>query len=161
AGGATGGTAPASDGFRRVLGGRSPPRVRVEPVAHTPDGGDGHGVAQLLADLGDVDVDGAGVAVPAVAPDAVEDLLAGQGPAPVLGQVAEQLELLAGHVDHGAVGRHLAAAEVDHGAADLDDLGRRGGRLRPAQDRLDPGHQLPGREGLGEVVVGSHLEAED
>jgi hypothetical protein len=31
----------------------------------------------------------------------------------------------------------------------------------PAGDRPHPGHQLPGREGLGDVVVGAHLEAED
>src|SRR5438309_4353167 len=87
-----------SDGFRGVLGGRSPPSAGVEPVADAPHGGDGHRVAQLLADLGHVDVDRAGVAVPAVAPDAVEDLLAGQGPPAVLGQVPEEFELPAGHV---------------------------------------------------------------
>src|SRR5439155_22231268 len=86
-------------GFGGVRGGRAPPSGRVEAVADAPDGGDVDGVAQLLADLGHVDVDGAGVAVPPVAPDTVEDLLAGQGPAAVLGQVAEQLELLAGEVD--------------------------------------------------------------
>src|SRR5262245_24381748 len=61
-----------SGGFGGILGGRTPPSGRVQPVAEAPHRGDGHGVTQLLADLGHVDVDGAGVAVPAVTPHAVE-----------------------------------------------------------------------------------------
>src|SRR5437763_434121 len=133
----------------------------VQPVAESPDSGDGHRRAQFLADLGHVDVNRAGVAVPAVAPHAVEDLLAGQGPPVVLGQVAEQLELLAGQVADLPVGPHLPPPEVDGGAADLDHLKGGGRGLRPPQDRLHPGHQLPGGERLGEVVVGAELEAED
>ena len=35
------------------------------------------------------------------------------------------------------------------------------GGAGPAQDGPDPGHELAGREGLGDVVVGAELEPED
>jgi hypothetical protein len=47
-----------------------------EPVPDAPDGGEREAVAELLAELGHVDVDRALVAVPIDAPHAVEKLLA-------------------------------------------------------------------------------------
>lgn len=35
------------------------------------------------------------------------------------------------------------------------------GRPHPAKDRLHPEHQLPGVERLGEIIVGTGLQAED
>ena len=53
----------------------------AQPVADAPHRGEGQVVAELLAQLADVDVDGALVAVPAVAPHPVEQLPARQGQA--------------------------------------------------------------------------------
>jgi hypothetical protein len=47
-----------------------------EPVSDAPDGGEREAVAELLAELGHMDVDRAFVAVPIGAPHAVEKLLA-------------------------------------------------------------------------------------
>ncbi len=69
------------------------------PVADAADGRDRHRVAELLAHLRDVDVDGARVAEPVVTPDAVEDLLAREREPGPLGEEAEQVELLGGDVD--------------------------------------------------------------
>ena len=71
---------PAAGGSRRpspagASPGRRRPR-RLEPVPDAAHGRDHDAVAELLAHLGDVHVDGAGVAEPVVAPHAVEDLLA-------------------------------------------------------------------------------------
>ena len=56
-------------------------------------------VAELLADLRDVHVDGARVAEPVVAPHAVEDLLAGEREPGPLGEEAQQVELLGRELD--------------------------------------------------------------
>ena len=54
--------------------------------------------------------------------------------------------------------------EVEHAAPDAHalgaDVGAAGGR-RAAQHALDARHQLARVEGLGDVVVGAHLEADD
>ena len=50
-------------------------RASAQPVPDPPHRGEGQAVAELLAQLPDVDVDGALVAVPALAPHAVEQLL--------------------------------------------------------------------------------------
>ena len=64
---------------------RTPARcvTSVQPVADAPHRGEGKGVAELLAQLADVHVDGALVAVPVVAPHAVEELAAAEGDAAV------------------------------------------------------------------------------
>ena len=83
---------------------------RLEPVADAAHGGDDDGVAELLADLRDVHVDGAGVAEPVVAPHAVEDLLARQREPGPLGEEAQEVELLGRELDRRVVDPHLAAA---------------------------------------------------
>ena len=81
----------------------------LEAVADTAHGRDDDAVAELLAHLRDVHVDGAGVAEPVVAPHAVEDLLARQREAGALGEEAQEVELLGGELDRGVVDQHLAA----------------------------------------------------
>jgi hypothetical protein len=120
-------------------------------------------VAQLGAELADVDVDGAGVGGERVAPDPFQDLVAGEDQAPVADQVAEQLELTGGELHRAALEDDLVAGRVDGEAAQVErGLGTGFGfGVGAAQDRLDPGDQLAGRERLGHVVVGAELEAED
>src|SRR4029079_10680699 len=114
--------------------------LRVEAVTDTAHGVDLHGVIDLLAHLCDVHVDGAHIAVPVVTPDAVEDLLAAHGEARPLGEEAEQVELFGGERDCFVVDPHLAAADVDRDAADLDDLGGSRAAFGAPPDRLPRPH---------------------
>ena len=121
----------------------------------------GRSVPELLAQLGHVDVDRALVAVPVGPPHAVEQLLAGEGETDVVGQEGEQVELAGGERHRLSPLAHLAPAQVDLDLADGDHL-LGGGTLPGApEDGPDPGHQLAGRERLGQVVVCAHLQSED
>src|SRR3954469_1215183 len=63
-------------------------------VADAPHGNDRRGVAELAAELPDVDVDRARVAGEGVAPDALEQLVARQDEPAVVEELPEQVELL-------------------------------------------------------------------
>ena len=88
-----------------------------ELVAHPVDGEDVLRVPRnrldFLAQPGDVDVDGARRRHRVVAPDLVEQLLAGQRRAAVLDEVAQQLELARRQLERLAVPGDLGLAEVD------------------------------------------------
>ena len=71
-------------------------------------------------------------------------------------QHPQQLELLVGQADLGAVDEHAAPGQLHAHAADLDRL-----RGQPAQQRADPGQQLGEPERLADVVVGARVEADD
>src|SRR4051794_5411145 len=103
---------------RRVIAFRS-----SQPVPDAPHGGERQGVAELLAELANMDVDGALVAVPPLAPDAVEDLLAGKSKAGVVGQEPEQVELARGEGDDIAADARLAPSSVDLHPAGQHDIG--------------------------------------
>jgi hypothetical protein len=93
-----------------------------------------------------------------VAPHLVEQLGAGMHPLRVGHQEMQQAELGRAEVHRLAVGGEAVGGRVEAQAADLD--GVLGGLRGPAaQHGLDAGHQLAGREGLGDVVVGAGLEA--
>src|SRR4051812_50094167 len=83
--------------------------VSAESVADAPHRGEGQVVAELLAQLADVDVDGAVVAGPVDAPHPVDQLLAGQGDALVARQEGQQIELPGGEGDGLATTADLAA----------------------------------------------------
>src|SRR5438270_1664396 len=141
---------------RRVIAFRS-----SEAVPDAPHGGERQGVAELLAELANVDVDGALVAVPSRSPHAVEELLTGESQAGVVGQEPEQVELSRGKRHDVTADACLAPSCVDLHPAHEHDVGpvpRRS--LDPTEDRLHPGDELPRREGLGHVVVGPELQAE-
>ena len=86
-------------------------------------------VLDLLAQLGHVHVDGAGERDRVVAPDRVEQLLAGDHLAPVLGEVLEQPELARRQVDRPVALGGLVALEVD------GDVAEREAARTPAWDR--------------------------
>src|SRR5277367_3889205 len=67
--------------------------LSAQPVADPPHRGEGEAVAELLAKLPDVDVDGALVAVPPFPPDSIEQLASRQRQARVQRQIGEQVEL--------------------------------------------------------------------
>src|SRR4051812_20005958 len=82
-------------------------------VADAPDGDDGTGVADLAAELADVDIDRARVAGERVAPDALQQLVARQHHPAVLEQGPEEVELLGRELDVAGADRDLAPAGVD------------------------------------------------
>ena len=79
--------------------------------------GDAAGV-DLLAKVGDVELDDVGLAAEVVVPHPVEDLGLGQHPLGVAHEVAEQLELGGGELDLGAGADHLVTVLVHRQVAD-------------------------------------------
>ena len=146
-------------------------RPAGEAVADAADGldgvADGRVVFELGAQVADVDVDGAGVAVVLVAPDALEQLVAREGAAGVRDEELQELVLLGRQGDGLVVEPCLIRGEVEPQAADGQALFSRlvlaaalldaGGT---AQHGLDAREQLAHGEGLDDVVIGTELEAE-
>src|SRR5918996_1273437 len=96
----------SSSGVRRFLLGVL---RRRHLVADAPHGHDRRRVAELPAQLADVDVDGARVTGERVAPDALEQLVASEYEPLVVEQLPEQVELLGGELDLLLADAHLAA----------------------------------------------------
>src|SRR3954462_6993314 len=113
---------------------------------------------ELLAQVADVDVDRARVAVGAVAPDRAQELLAGEELAGALHEAGQDLELRERHAHRRAGDGDLPRALVDRDRPDrydaLDDA-----PLGAAQHGADAAAQLGQAEGLGDVVGGAGLEA--
>ena len=111
---------------------------RRDLVADAPDGDDRRRVAELAAQLADVDVDRARVAGEGVAPDALEQLVARQHEAAVVEQLPEQVELLRRELDLLVADARLAAAGVDAQVAVLRSPRSRGSRRSGvARRRID------------------------
>ena len=72
----------------------------------------------------------------------------------------EQRELGAGQLDRPAAAHHLAGRHVQGEVGERQHLVGAGAvaRMRPAEQRAQPGEQLLQRERLGEVVVGAGVE---
>ncbi|MEZ5139972.1 MAG: hypothetical protein R2711_14750 [Acidimicrobiales bacterium] len=120
-------------------------------------------VAQLAAQGADVGVDRAGARPVAVAPHVDQEPLARQDPSGALGQAHQQVELGGGEVHDLAVLAHAPGVEVDLDVVvEPEGAGRAppGEDVDAAEEGLHPRHQLPHRERLGHVVVGSHGEAD-
>src|SRR3954468_3437252 len=116
---------------------------------------------ELLAQVADVHVDGARVAVGAVAPDRAQQLLAVVQPPRLVHQALQQLEL-GERQPHGLGGdRHPALALVEHHVGDLQQPVVEQVAVGAAQDRADARPQLGEAERLGDVVVGAGLQALD
>jgi len=81
-----------------------------------------------------------------------EELVPGEHPPPVLGEEAQQGELLLGEL-HGATGDgDLVGGHVDDDLAEFDPLAA--GELAPAPlDPAEPGVELRGHEGMEDEVV--------
>ena len=156
-GGGRRGRRGGGSGSRRRFAGR-----RHEPVADAAHGLDLRSVgAELAADLADMDIDGPRLTREVRAPDVLEQTVAGQDDAGVPGERREEIELAGAEAEVAAGDRRLAAARIDPERADLDRAPAAGRRVRPAQDRLDPGDERPRVERLRDVVVGAELETDD
>src|SRR5690606_11425892 len=131
-----------------------------------PDATDGHHdlrLLRVLLDLGaqplDMHVHQPGVGRVAVAPDLLEQHLAGEHLPGLAGQGDQQVELQRGQRDRLPVPLHGVPGHVDHQVADGELFRCR--LLRPAQPRADAGDQLLRLERLHDVVVGTRFEAHD
>src|SRR5580658_9443548 len=114
----------------------------------------------FFADAADVDVDGTRGDEAGITPDGVEEVIAAEDAAGMAGEVVEEAEF-----SGGGSGESAAHAELHGAGVDLDvfkgDGRRRGGALEAAEDGLDAGEQLAGRERFGDVVVSAEFKAED
>src|SRR6056297_3175768 len=125
----------------------------VPPAAHGLD----QVVAQALAKLRDVLIDGAFRAQETLAPDAVEELGAREHAPGVGGEVGDQLELAAGELHFAPVARDAPPFDVHDQSA---HRGTAPGR-HATQQRPEPGDELGRAERLDQVVVGARLEPAD
>jgi hypothetical protein len=111
-----------------------------------------------------VNVERLGVADIVGAPHAIDERVPGEHATGVLQQQLEQLELLQRQRHGFAPDQHLVTLRVEDHVADLECLARQLGRFfhgRATQDGADPGYELAQPVGLGDVVVGADLEADD
>ena len=96
-----------------------------------------------------------------MAPDEVEDLLAGEGFAGILHEHFHDGVLDLGELDALAVLLEGAVAGIEKEGGLLDLAGVHGGAAGAAHEGVDAGGKLSGGEGLGDVVVGAGHEAGD
>lgn len=109
-----------------------------------------------------MDVDRAVERILGAAVDEVEELLAVEDAAGVLGEGVQEVELEAGEAQRGAGEGRSQGAGLEEEVADAQGP-TAATRVAPgaADDGADAGEQLARGEGLGDVVVGAGLEAED
>ena len=98
-----------------------------------------------------------------VAPQVVEKPVPGQDAAAARGERVEDPELGGRQVEPDAIGHDLAAVAIDDEVvADLGPPPRASAvSPGPPEDGPHPRRELPGGEGLGQIVVGSHLQPQD
>jgi hypothetical protein len=140
----------------------------VEAIADGAEGFDfdgGVGGLEAVAEAGDVDVDGAGVAVEALAPDVVEEVVAGEDDAGVGGEGGEEVELFGAEGDLCTGDEEAAGVEVEVEVAEVDLAGGMGrwsdGARDAAEDGADADDEFLGVEGFGQVIVGAEFETFD
>src|SRR5688572_11331195 len=137
----------------------------VEAVAEAADADERLRLARVLLDLAaqrdDMVVDHAVGEPRAGSPDLVEQLFAREQPATMADKGAEQLELGGRRLDDCSAAPYFAAHGVHFDVAEAIDPVVRVCRWAAPERRANSGAQLPGAEGLRDVVVGAHIEAED
>src|SRR5205823_7109341 len=136
----------------------------IEAVTDAPDCDDQLGMARvcldLLAQLADIDADGAAVAE--VAPDQLEEVVAAEDLTWVLDEQPEDREFLRRELNRASVDDRLVRREVDLQPAEaMNRTLSRARRPGPSQHRLDPLHHLSRRRRLDHVVVGAEPQAAD
>jgi hypothetical protein len=133
-----------------------------QAVADAADGVDHPGeIAELFANGGDVDVDGAISDEDIGAHGAIHELIAGEHAATEGEDGGEEFEFGGGEVDAAALDGDLVLALIDHhGSGGEERHGGFHGGFSP-QDRSDAGHEDFHGEGFGHVVVRAEGEADD
>jgi len=140
-------------------------RTCLEQIACATDRFQVQGIFRIrfnfFAQAADVDVHAAGRDEAVGAPDGVKELVAGEDAVGARRQIVEQAKFERAE-RHGLSGvADAIGSRVDREAPDLDDARGIDGRLRAAEQRFDAGDELSGAEGLGDVIVGTHFEADD
>jgi hypothetical protein len=79
----------------------------------------------------------------------------------IAGQRCQEVELAWPQVEAASPDIRLSPPRIDAQLADLDGPDAAGSPIGPAQDGLDPCHQLARVERLDDVVVGADFEADD
>src|SRR4051812_10764386 len=114
---------------------------------------------QLAAEVRDEHLDGVRRGERVVAPDLLEEALAGHDDPLVAHEVLEQLELALGQLDGPLAAHDLVRVRVQRQVG--HDQRGAAARRAPAQERAQPGEQLLALERLDEIVVGAGVEALD
>src|SRR5205085_10305414 len=142
-------------------------RIRGEAVAAAANG-EQHArsigvVVQLLAQTGDVHVDGPRGHVARVhAPDVGENLVTRDHAAAVYGQIAQQLDFLLRELRPlPAVQANFAGPQVGDAAGETNLADVEWALRRAAQDGFDTGQQLAHAERLDHIIVGAEPETAD
>src|SRR5262249_16273569 len=112
--------------------------------------------AQLEPQAADMGVDAARLDLALIAPDPLEQALAGQHPSRPLDEVAEQLELLVGEPDLLSPIAHDVGFELDLPVLVPVALRRLAAPLETAQSHPAARGELLQAERLDHVVVGAH-----
>ena len=105
-------------------------------------------------------IDGAQFDLAVLPPDRIEQPLAGEDPARMLEEMAEQAEFGGAERDRRAAALHLVAGHV-HLDVRISELLADQSRADAAQHRHGAGDQFAWAEGLGHIIVGAGLEAAD
>ena len=109
-----------------------------------------------------MDIEGLGVPDVVRAPHAIDDLSPSEHAARVADEQLEQVEFLERHRESLATHRHDVAIHVDAHRPGLKDTRQHFLRLAAAtQDGPDTRDKLTGGKRLGDVVIGTELEADD
>jgi hypothetical protein len=108
-----------------------------------------------------VGIDGARGHARFVAPDFAEKLVAGDDAAAVIDEVFEQLIFAHGEWDGLAGATDFGLAGVEFDIAEGEKFLCAAGGAGAAEQRFDAGEQFHHVERLGDIVVGSFLEADD
>src|SRR5258705_7245285 len=137
-------------------------RLSPEDISRAADGVQQPCLAprlQLAPQVGHEHLDGVRGGERVVAPDLLEEALAGDDDALVAHEVLEQLELALGEVHRAIRAAHLVRVGVEGQVA--HDERRRAARGAPAQQGPQAGQELLTLERLDEVVVGPGVEPLD
>ena len=117
-------------------------------------------VLYLLPEAPDVDIDRTGSNVLGVAPNGIEELIAGEYAPGVANKPIKQAKLGGSGGNAGTTNTQDHGSAVDFEVADAGDT-RNQGRIEAAENGFHPSYQLSRTERLGDVVIGAEFQAEN
>src|SRR3989339_808979 len=116
--------------------------------------------AELFPQSSDMDVNRSGLDRDLDPPNGVEQTLAAKNLPFVFPQVMEQGKFLGGQFDRFSRDLDLMLVNIKLKIGGFEELGFYFASI-PLDDRFDPGGQLTHAERLGQIIVGSQLQAND